>query len=500
MMDVSGSMTDEQKEIVRIEAFWIDTWIKAHYQGVETVYIIHDAVAQEVDEHTFYHTREIGRHEDQLGLRAVRQDHRRRATRRTEWNVYAFHFSDGDNWGDDIPNCIEILTEKLLPKLNLFGYGQVESPYGSRRVLRVRPRAARRARERRRQPHPGPRGDPGVDQGVPGHRDDDSRLAACAAVSRRVRLSRRKVTRPCGMPYNTNLPPDLRALKDEIEGYARELRARLLRDHLRGGRRRRPERDRGLRRLPDALPALVVRHAVRGAEEGLRVRAVEDLRDGDQQRPVLRLPDALQPHGRSEAGDGPRLRPLRLLQEQRLLRAHQPQDDGRDGQPRRPHPPLRREVRRGRGRGVRRPLHVDRRPDRHPLGRHPPPRRRRRATTSRRDGRGRGRRPADAVQEQGLHGRLHQPAARRSRPRRRSAASRPRAADPQLPRAAGEGRAAVPDRARPAQDLAARRALDRPRRGVLLRPAGADEDHERRLGQLLAQHHHDAEGARSRRR
>src|SRR5262249_28201183 len=35
MMDVSGSMTDEQKEIVRIEAFWIDTWLKAHYKGVE---------------------------------------------------------------------------------------------------------------------------------------------------------------------------------------------------------------------------------------------------------------------------------------------------------------------------------------------------------------------------------------------------------------------------------------------------------------------------------
>ena len=26
MMDVSGSMGDEQKEIVRIESFWIDTW------------------------------------------------------------------------------------------------------------------------------------------------------------------------------------------------------------------------------------------------------------------------------------------------------------------------------------------------------------------------------------------------------------------------------------------------------------------------------------------
>src|SRR5476649_842691 len=60
MMDVSGSMTDEQKEIVRIEAFWIDAWIKKHYKGIENVYIIHDAAAKEVDEHTFYHTRESG--------------------------------------------------------------------------------------------------------------------------------------------------------------------------------------------------------------------------------------------------------------------------------------------------------------------------------------------------------------------------------------------------------------------------------------------------------
>lgn len=130
MMDVSGSMTDEQKEIVRIESFWIDTWIKAHYQGVETVYIIHDAVAHEVDEHTFYHTRESG------GTKissAYAMADKIISTRYPpdNWNIYAFHFSDGDNWGDDIPSCVELLTEKLLPKVNLFGYGQVESPYGS---------------------------------------------------------------------------------------------------------------------------------------------------------------------------------------------------------------------------------------------------------------------------------------------------------------------------------------------------------------------------------
>src|SRR5438477_255488 len=130
MMDVSGSMTDEQKEIVRVEAFWIDTWIKAHYQGVENVYIIHDAVAHEVDEHTFYHTRESGGTKissaydlcDKIITARYPPD---------QWNVYAFHFSDGDNWGDDIPKCIEMLTERILPRVNLFGYGQVESPYGS---------------------------------------------------------------------------------------------------------------------------------------------------------------------------------------------------------------------------------------------------------------------------------------------------------------------------------------------------------------------------------
>jgi uncharacterized protein len=130
MMDVSGSMTDEQKEIVRIESFWIDTWIKAHYQGIERVYIIHDAVAQEVDEHTFYHTRESGGTKISSAYELANKiiDQRFPAS---DWNVYAFHFSDGDNWGDDVPKCIDLLSKTMLPKLNLFGYGQVESPYGS---------------------------------------------------------------------------------------------------------------------------------------------------------------------------------------------------------------------------------------------------------------------------------------------------------------------------------------------------------------------------------
>src|SRR5690606_36043714 len=47
MMDVSGSMGTEQKEIVRIESFWIDAWIRAHYPGLQNRYIVHDAAARE---------------------------------------------------------------------------------------------------------------------------------------------------------------------------------------------------------------------------------------------------------------------------------------------------------------------------------------------------------------------------------------------------------------------------------------------------------------------
>lgn len=60
MMDVSGSMGDEQKQIVRIESFWLDTWLRSQYEGIESLYIIHDAMAKEVDRETLFRTRESG--------------------------------------------------------------------------------------------------------------------------------------------------------------------------------------------------------------------------------------------------------------------------------------------------------------------------------------------------------------------------------------------------------------------------------------------------------
>ncbi|MGB0678136.1 MAG: DUF444 family protein [Polyangiales bacterium] len=136
MMDVSGSMGDEQKEIVRMESFWIDLWLRKHYSGVETRFIIHDAVAREVDRDTFFRTRESGgtmiSSAYKLAAKIVEEDYPT-----SEWNIYPFHFSDGDNWSvDDTLTCVQLLRDTLLPAANAFCYGQVESPYGSGQFIK----------------------------------------------------------------------------------------------------------------------------------------------------------------------------------------------------------------------------------------------------------------------------------------------------------------------------------------------------------------------------
>ena len=136
MMDVSGSMGDDQKEIVRIESFWLDTWLRHQYKGLESRYIIHDAVAREVDRETFFHTRESGGTMISSAYKLAR-DIIKADYPISSWNVYPFHFSDGDNWSaEDTKSCVELLRTELLPMVNQFAYGQVESPYGSGQFIK----------------------------------------------------------------------------------------------------------------------------------------------------------------------------------------------------------------------------------------------------------------------------------------------------------------------------------------------------------------------------
>ena len=137
MMDVSGSMGEEQKELVRLEAFWIDTWLRRNYEGIESRYIVHDVRAAEVDKKTFFSVREDGGTRISSALQVCGELLKQHYDP-TDWNIYLFHFSDGDNSSDaDNRLCVKILEEELLPGCNMFGYCQVTSAYGSGSFLGV---------------------------------------------------------------------------------------------------------------------------------------------------------------------------------------------------------------------------------------------------------------------------------------------------------------------------------------------------------------------------
>ncbi len=126
VMDVSGSMGDEQKEIVRIESFWIDAWIRSHYRGVRTVFLVHDVAAKEVDRELFFRLHEAGgtaiSSAYELAARVIKE-----RFPPDDWNLYLLQFTDGENFSrQDTEKCLDVMAGAILPALNLFGYVQVE--------------------------------------------------------------------------------------------------------------------------------------------------------------------------------------------------------------------------------------------------------------------------------------------------------------------------------------------------------------------------------------
>ena len=124
MMDVSGSMGEFEKYIARSFYFWMVRFLRTKYNNVSIVFISHHTEAKEVSEEEFFTKGESGgtrvSSAYQLALDIIAQRYPI-----TDWNIYPFHFSDGDNMFSDNRLCVE-LVRQLLGKCNLFGYGQIK--------------------------------------------------------------------------------------------------------------------------------------------------------------------------------------------------------------------------------------------------------------------------------------------------------------------------------------------------------------------------------------
>jgi sporulation protein YhbH len=124
MMDVSGSMGEFEKYIARSFYFWMVRFLRTKYNNVEIVFISHHTEAKEVSEEEFFTKGESGgtrvSSAYQLALNIIQERYPI-----SDWNIYPFHFSDGDNMFSDNRQCVEIVKE-LLGLCNLFGYGQIK--------------------------------------------------------------------------------------------------------------------------------------------------------------------------------------------------------------------------------------------------------------------------------------------------------------------------------------------------------------------------------------
>ncbi len=135
MMDTSGSMGPYEKYIARSFFFWMTRFLRTKYQNVQIVFLAHHVEARETTEEEFFTKGASGGTRCssvyQLALDIIEKRYNPE-----DFNIYAFHFSDGDNLTSDNEKCVKYVND-LLKVCNLFGYGEIEGPYYYTSTLRA---------------------------------------------------------------------------------------------------------------------------------------------------------------------------------------------------------------------------------------------------------------------------------------------------------------------------------------------------------------------------
>jgi len=123
MMDTSGSMGLWEKYMARSFFFWMTRFLRTKYETVEIAFIAHHTEAKVVTEEEFFNKGESG---GTICSSAYRKALELIETKYSpsRYNIYPFHFSDGDNLTSDNARCVQLVNE-LMKVSNIFGYGEV---------------------------------------------------------------------------------------------------------------------------------------------------------------------------------------------------------------------------------------------------------------------------------------------------------------------------------------------------------------------------------------
>ncbi|WP_226576534.1 sporulation protein YhbH [Halobacillus litoralis] len=123
MMDTSGSMGQWEKYMARSFFFWMTRFLNRNYETVDIEFVAHHTQAKVVSEEDFFSKGESG---GTICSSAYRKALELIETKYSpdRYNIYPFHFSDGDNLTSDNKRCLGLI-EQLIEVSQMFGYGEV---------------------------------------------------------------------------------------------------------------------------------------------------------------------------------------------------------------------------------------------------------------------------------------------------------------------------------------------------------------------------------------
>lgn len=124
LMDVSASMGEREKDLAKRFFVLLHLFLSRRYDKVELVFVRHTHHASEVDEETFFHSRETG---GTVVSTALTEMKRLIAERYSplEWNIYAAQASDGENYTGDSHVCAELLNQEMMKLCQYFAYVEI---------------------------------------------------------------------------------------------------------------------------------------------------------------------------------------------------------------------------------------------------------------------------------------------------------------------------------------------------------------------------------------
>jgi hypothetical protein len=126
LLDVSGSMTQDIKDLAKRFFILLHLFLKRNYQTIDVIFIRHHTIAKEVDEDEFFYARETGGTVVSSALKLMKQIIGERYPA-SDWNIYAAQASDGENWEDDSPQCRDLVARSILPNIQYYAYVEINS-------------------------------------------------------------------------------------------------------------------------------------------------------------------------------------------------------------------------------------------------------------------------------------------------------------------------------------------------------------------------------------